>query len=121
MAAGGAILSSSAASQILPSVIYPPAPGSADPLAPLAPAPRSLIAPAAPGGINPNLLARAKAALNSHRVAPRDSMGIVDFSLPSSEPRFHVVDLMNGKVDSYRVAHGRGSDPEHSGFVEHFS
>ena len=78
-------------------------------------------APQAPAGINPQLLARAKAALNQHRIAARDSIGVVDFSLPSSEPRFHVVDLTNGNVDSYRVAHGRGSDPDHSGFVERFS
>ena len=117
MAAGGAILSSSATSQILPGLVYPPAPR--DPLAPLPAAPQPVIA--APSGINPNLLARAKAALNSHRIAARDTMGVVDFSLPSSEPRFHLVDLMSGKVDSFRVAHGRGSDPDHSGFLERFS
>jgi len=48
-------------------------------------------------------------------------MGVVDFSQPSSDPRFHVVDLASGAVESYRVAHGRGSDPDHSGFVERFS
>ena len=31
--------------------------------------------------------------------------------------RFHVVDLRSGLADSFRVAHGRGSDPDHSGFV----
>ena len=36
-------------------------------------------------------------------------------------PRFHVVDLRSGQVESFRVAHGRGSDPDHSGFVERFS
>ena len=35
--------------------------------------------------------ARAKAALNAHRIAARDFIGIADFSRPSSEPRFHVV------------------------------
>ncbi|HEX6742520.1 MAG TPA: murein L,D-transpeptidase catalytic domain family protein [Sphingomicrobium sp.] len=119
MAAGGAILSSSASSQILPSLVTAPAPGSPDPLAPLVTPQQPVVAPAS--AINPQLLARAKAALNSHRVAARDTMAVVDFSLPSSEPRFHVVDLMSGKVDSYRVAHGRGSDPDHSGFVERFS
>ena len=117
MAAGGAILSSSGSSQILP-LNYSLA---NDPLAPLPPAPQPAIVPAAPAGINPQLLAKAKAALNQHRIAARDSIGVVDFSMPSSEPRFHVVDLMSGKVDSYRVAHGRGSDPDHSGFVEKFS
>jgi len=118
MAAGGAILSSSASSQILS--MYP-GPQGLDPLAPLPAAPQAPVVPAAPPAINPQLLARAKAALNQHRVAARDTMAVVDFSLPSSEPRFHLVDLMSGKVDSYRVAHGRGSDPDHSGFVEKFS
>jgi hypothetical protein len=75
----------------------------------------------APGGIDPQLFARAKAALDQHRIAARDYIGVVDFSRPSSDPRFHVVDLRNGQVDSFRVAHGRGSDPDHSGFVERFS
>ena len=117
MAAGGAILSSSASSQILPGVVYAPTNAGPDPLAPLAATPQLT----APTGINPQLLERAKAALNSHQVWPRDTIGVVDFSLPSSDSRFHVVDLQNGKVDSYRVAHGRGSDPDHSGFVERFS
>ena len=117
MAAGGAILSSSASSQILPGVVYAPTNAGPDPLAPLPATPQLTV----PAGINPQLLERAKAALNSHQVWPRDTIGVVDFSLPSSDPRFHVVDLQNGKVDSYRVAHGRGSDPDHSGFVERFS
>ena len=117
MAAGGAILSSSASSQILPGVVYAPTSAGPDPLAPLPATPQLTV----PAGINPQLLERAKAALNSHQVWPRDTIGVVDFSLASSDPRFHVVDLQNGKVDSYRVAHGRGSDPDHSGFVERFS
>jgi len=117
MAAGGAILSSSASSQILSGVVYAPTNAGPDPLAPLPATPQLTV----PAGINPQLLERAKAALNSHQVWPRDTIGVVDFSLPSSDSRFHVVDLQNGKVDSYRVAHGRGSDPDHSGFVERFS
>ena len=116
MAAGGAILSSSAASQVLPSIIYPPA-RTSDPLAPLAASP----APSAPAGINPQLFARAKAALDQHRIRARDYMGVVDFSLPSSDARFHVVDLRSGEVESFRVAHGSGSDPHHNGFLERFS
>ena len=49
------------------------------------------------------------------------TIDVVDFSKPSSEPRFHVVDMASGYVDSYRVAHGRGSDPAHSGYLERFS
>ncbi len=74
-------------------------------------------------GINPQLLARAKAALALHGASIRDhdTIGVVDFSLPSAEPRFHVVDLLGGKVDTFRVAHGKGSDRSHSGFLDHFS
>lgn len=50
-----------------------------------------------------------------------DVVGIADFSLPSSLPRFHFADLQAGRVDSILVAHGRGSDPEHDGFLKFFS
>jgi len=74
-------------------------------------------------GINPQLLDRAKAALARHgtSIRYRDTIGVVDFSLSSAQPRFHVVDLLAGKVDSFRVTHGSGSDRGHSGFLEHFS
>ena len=122
LAAGGAILSSSASSTALPGIVYAPPAGSPNPLTGLSSAPQSsVVTPSAPGGINPELFAKAKAALDSHGVYARDTMAVVDFSLPSSEPRFHVVDIASGQVDSYRVAHGRGSDPDHSGFVEKFS
>ncbi len=119
--AAGVILSSAAsASTPMPSFVYPPSAGS-DPLAPFPAAPQARYCPAAPAGIDPRLLARAKAALDQHKIAPRDTIGIVDFSQPSSDPRFHLVDLLSGRVDSHLVAHGRGSDPDHSGFVERFS
>jgi hypothetical protein len=115
--AGAAMLSSAASSVGLPSIVYAPPPAPRDPLAPL-PA-----QPAAPYGVDPALFQRARAALDAHRyqVRPRDFIGIVDFSKASAEARFHVVDLMNGRVESYRVAHGSGSDPDHSGFLEYFS
>jgi hypothetical protein len=118
MGAAGAIISTAASSSVLQLV---PGPQGLDPLPPqpaLAPRP---VMPTAPVGIDPTLFAKAKAALDQHKIAPRDSMAIVDFSQPSGDPRFHVVDLMTGSVESHRVAHGRGSDPDHSGFVERFS
>ncbi len=92
--------------------------------APLAPVtPPQPFAPQMVAGVNPALLARAKAALDSHRwgIRHRDVIGVVDFSLGSNAPRFHVVDLMAGRAESFLVAHGRGSDPDHSGYVERFS
>lgn len=113
--AGGLILSSAAASQALPGLLMP-ATGTA-PSNPLVPAQT----PSAPAGIDPQLFARAKAALDQHQIWPRDVIGIADFSKPSSEERFHLVDLQNGTVQSHLVCHGRGSDPAHSGYLERFS
>lgn len=72
---------------------------------------------------NSDLLGRAKAALDRHKalIPLRDRVAIADFSVPSSGLRFHIVDLISGQVNSYLVAHGRGSDPEHSGWLQHFS
>jgi len=114
----GAVLSTAASSSVLGSLVLPATP---DPLAPLAPQPAQIATPSAPAGIDPQLFARAKAALDQHRIAARDTIGIADFSQPSSEPRFHLVDLASGQVESHRVAHGRGSDPAHSGYLERFS
>ena len=73
--------------------------------------------------IAPDLLQRAMEALDQHRdsIEHRDFMGVVDFSLPSSAPRLFLVNLADGSVKSYLVAHGRGSDPEHTGRLERFS
>ena len=111
MGAAGALISSSGASQTL---------GLRRPAAARtrSRSRRSRSAPVltAPAGIDPQLFARAKAALDQHRIYARDTIGIVDFSKPSAEPRFHLVDLASGQVESHRVAHGRGSDPAHSGY-----
>lgn len=50
-----------------------------------------------------------------------DIVGIADFAMPSSLPRFHFANLERGEVRSFLVAHGRGSDPEHDGFLKTFS
>jgi len=51
----------------------------------------------------------------------RDIAGIADFSAHSSLPRFHFANLENGTVRSFLVAHGMGSDPEHTGYLQSFS
>jgi len=73
--------------------------------------------------IGPGLLRRALDALERHQdsIRDRDFIGVADFSLPSREPRFHVVNLADGSVQSHLVAHGRGSDPSHTGWLERFS
>jgi hypothetical protein len=73
--------------------------------------------------VAPSLLGRALDALERHRdrIAYRDFVGIADFSLPSRSPRFHILSLADGTMRSYLVAHGRGSDPAHTGWLERFS
>jgi len=114
--AGTLLLSSGATSTSLPASIL-----ARPPIIPVAPVP--VPAPTAPAGIDPALFARAKAALHLHRasVRHRDVIGIVDFSVGSALPRFHLVDLMSGQVESHAVAHGKGSDLAHSGYLDHFS
>jgi hypothetical protein len=76
-----------------------------------------------PAPLNPALLARARAELEHKRFffQHSDLFAIADFSLPSGEERFHLIETASGRVTSYHVAHGRGSDPMHSGYVHQFS
>ena len=76
-----------------------------------------------PNGVNLPLFMRATAAMERHAsvITQRDRIGIVDFSLMSREPRFHILDMASGQTMTLLVAHGRGSDPEHKGWVEQFS
>ena len=118
--AGGLLLSGAASSQVLPtSPFAAPVTPTVDPLSPVPAAPTSFTAP---GGINPALFSKAKAALDSRAwIQHRDFIGVADFSESSAEPRFHVVHLPSGHVESFRVAHGSGSDPGHTGYLDHFS
>ncbi|CAM3128883.1 Twin-arginine translocation pathway signal protein [Sphingomonas antarctica] len=69
------------------------------------------------------LIERAKLALNTHadKFLLRDRIAVADFSVESKELRFHIVDLIDGRMNAYLVAHGKGSDPEHSGWLQRFS
>lgn len=84
--------------------------------------PRRVTAPQT-AAVAASLLERALAALERHRqsIAHRDLIGIADFSLPSRAARFHLVNLADGSAKSHLVAHGRGSDPAHTGWLERFS
>jgi L,D-transpeptidase catalytic domain len=87
-----------------------------------APAPVPAVA-AAPAQLDPRMLARARAAFERHRsrLTHADVIGIADFTRASSEQRFFLMDTMSGRVTRHLVAHGRGSDPAHTGFLQHFS
>ena len=80
------------------------------------------VAPPQPA-INPALRARAMAALeaNRSRLKNADVIGIADFGRVSRQPRFYIVDLRSNFTTEHLVAHGRGSDPSHLGWLERFS
>lgn len=66
---------------------------------------------------------RALAALQRHRdrISHVDRIGVVDFARASHEPRLLIVDLADGSATEHLVAHGRGSDPAHTGWATRFS
>jgi hypothetical protein len=95
-------------------VVSVPAEPEPQPLAELAPVRKDL----------PPLIEEALAALEAHagQIPHQDKIGVVDFSLPSRQPRFFLVDVATGQVErSWLVAHGKGSDPNATGMVERFS
>jgi hypothetical protein len=71
----------------------------------------------------PPLLRSALRSFEMHRAVIQndDVIGVADFNQASRDLRFHIVDRRSGVTESLLVAHGRGSDPDHSGWVERFS
>lgn len=66
--------------------------------------------------------------LLEHYRQVRDTLGnphyiaLINYRQPSWEPRFYLIDPEDARVIGvYRVAHGRGSDPNHDGFANYFS
>ena len=101
-----------------PSTQAPPLPTDLLPGGPLLAQPQPAV------GARPALLARALAAFETHapRLTNRSVIGVVDFSAPSHATRLHLVDVASGRiVAEHLVAHGHGSDPDNSGWVERFS
>lgn len=66
-------------------------------------------------------LARAELIRLGSDIRLTDLVGVSDFTNPSRVPRFHILDMGSGKITSLLVAHGRGSDPAHQGWVQRFS
>lgn len=89
-------------------------------LAAASPALASLPTAAAP---HPRLLERARAAFNRHgaQITHKSVLAIADYSLHSAFPRFFLYAPESGAVTALRVAHGRGSDPAHTGYLQRFS
>jgi hypothetical protein len=76
-----------------------------------------------PRVVRPDLMRQALAALDRHgnKITKRDRILIADMAAVSSQPRFHFVDLVSGKTQSFLVTHGSGSDPAHTGYCQRFS
>lgn len=85
--------------------------------------PRVAAATYYPNDQHRRVLELAKEQVERHSAAlwRTDIVAIADFAMPSSLPRFHFANLERGEVRSFLVAHGRGSDPEHDGFLKTFS
>jgi len=81
------------------------------------------LSPAVPPALPAGIIGLARQALDRHRDKVRnlDTLAVADFSTHSSKPRFHLVDLNSGAVRSFLVAHGKGSDPAHTGWLKSFS
>lgn len=75
------------------------------------------------GQVRTALMERALAAMDihGHKITRRDRMYLVDFTKFSGDERLYEVDLEGGAVTLMRTCHGRGSDPDHSGYAKTFS
>ncbi|QDK46618.1 hypothetical protein DOM22_16380 [Bdellovibrio sp. ZAP7] len=58
---------------------------------------------------------------NLAKVKNTDVLSVLDFSKYSGKQRFHIINMKTGEVWSVRVAHGKGSDPDHDGYANSFS
>lgn len=123
---GGAALAASCATSSQKSLLKAMSPAELPPVnAPLAPVTASAakVTMDPKGLIRKPLLDAGLAALERHgdRIPNRDAMFLVDFDRHSSKPRLYRLDLTTGAVDQFRTAHGKGSDPAHTGFAQKFS
>jgi len=93
----------------------------AEPAAPLVPALPTIVVPNPAYDRKILTIAAREAERAGTKLWRKDVVGVADFARPSTLPRLHFANLENGTVRSFLVAHGRGSDPEHSGFLQNFS
>jgi hypothetical protein len=118
-AAAGA-LAALASSPLLAQVVVPATPRPIVPPPPRVPARPRVIVDAV---VDPRIVERARAAYDRHRwqIRHTDYVGIADFTKPSRDARFYVLDTSTGRVTRHLVSHGRGSDPGHTGYLHYFS
>ncbi|HEY2294433.1 MAG TPA: murein L,D-transpeptidase catalytic domain family protein [Thermoanaerobaculia bacterium] len=106
----------------LPAAIYAPAPSGVPAVA----ASQEVAATAVPAvfsrgaeGLSPKVLAKALDAVSTARSrgisGKSDRLTVIDYSLPSTQPRLWVLDLAQGKVLFHElVAHGAGSGDKYA-------
>ena len=84
---------------------------------------RAIGAPAISANLPSEVMQRGVEAFRMHNAAitKRRVMAIADFSVASATPRFHLLNMEDGANEALLVAHGKGSDPDHSGWVQNFS
>lgn len=103
--------------------------GARQPAAPVSTISSPVVQPVAPAPYVPSrayierilqIAARERDRAGS-RLWRTDLVGVADFAQPSSRPRLHFANMENGTVRSFLVAHGKGSDPQHDGWLKNFS
>ena len=89
-----------AGSPLLAQVVNPPAPQ------PVPARPRVMVDPV----VDPRIVTRARAAFDRHRsaLARTETVGIVDFTRASREPRFIQLETQTGPVTRHNGSQGRG-------------
>jgi len=70
-----------------------------------------------------NLLTEALAAKASAKseILNDRYFTVIDYRVPSSVPRFFLIDTADMTAEALLVAHGRGSDPDYDGMADQFS
>jgi hypothetical protein len=77
-----------------------------------------------PGNIVPDVpLRRALTYYDVYynQLRNRDYITVVDMTKKNTQKRMFLIDMKTGKVSTYLVAHGMGSDPSHTGMATKFS
>ncbi len=58
---------------------------------------------------------------NQMIITNKQYMVVIDYKQHNSIKRFHVINMETGFVESYLTAHGKNSDPAHTGYATRFS
>jgi L,D-transpeptidase catalytic domain len=84
---------------------------------------RAFAASVKPDPLSRDVMRHGVEAFRTHSalITERRVMAIADFSVASATPRFHLLNMEDGASQALLVAHGKGSDPDHSGWVQNFS